>query len=71
MLAKKSSAFIQKSSTKHSKKVDSRHAVREARERARPVFKPGEAELLYIASNGHEVWGLLPQPQIPGYTYSF
>ncbi len=58
-------------STKHSKKLDLRQATREARKRAQPVFKPGEAELLYIDENGHEVWGLLPQPQIPGYTYSF
>ncbi|HET9504751.1 MAG TPA: hypothetical protein VFO93_14505 [Hymenobacter sp.] len=71
MYAKKSAAFIEKSSSKHSKKPDARQAVREARKRAQPVFKPGEAELLYIDKSGHEVWRLLPQPQIPGYTYSF
>lgn len=58
-------------STKHSKKVNPRQAVREARKRAQLVFKPGEAQLLFVTEAGHEVWALVPQPQIPGYTYSF
>jgi hypothetical protein len=71
MFTKKSSAFIEKSSTKDSKKLDARQAVREARKRAQPIFKPGEAELLCTCSEGHEVWRLLPQPQILDYTVSF
>jgi hypothetical protein len=58
-------------SKKYSKKLNPRQAVREARKRAQPVFKPGEAELIFVTEAGHEGWKLLPQPQIPGYTYSF
>lgn len=56
---------------KPSKRNDARQAVREARKAARPVFKPGEARLAFVTAAGHEVWELLPQPQIPGYTYAF
>lgn len=58
-------------SAKHSKRLDPRQAVREAKKRAQPVFKPGEAQLLFVTEAGHEVWELVPQPQIPGYTYAF
>ena len=57
-------------SAKHSKKVDTRRAVREARKAARPVFAPGEAELDFIGPNGEEYYRLNPV-SIPGYTYSF
>ncbi len=57
-------------SAKRSKKVDHRQAIREARKAARPVFAPGEAELLYVCEDGSEVHMLNPV-SIPGYTYSF
>ncbi|WP_143163988.1 hypothetical protein [Hymenobacter daecheongensis] len=56
---------------KTSKRNDPRQAEREARKRARPVFEPGKARLAFVTEAGHEVWELLPQPQIPGYTYAF
>ena len=56
---------------KRSKKKHPNQEIREARKRARPVFAPGEARLAYVMEDGREVWELLPQPQIPGYTYSF
>lgn len=56
---------------KASKRNDAQQAVREARKRAKPVFTPGEARLAFVTEAGHEVWELLPQPQIPGYTYAF
>lgn len=57
-------------SAKHSKKVNTRQAVREAYKAARPVFAPGEAELDFIGPNGEEYYRLNPV-SIPGYTYSF
>lgn len=57
-------------SAKHSKKLNARPAVREARKAARPVFAPGEAELDFIGPNGEEYYRLNPV-SIPGYTYSF
>ncbi|UYZ62377.1 hypothetical protein [Hymenobacter weizhouensis] len=59
------------SSAKRSSKNDQRQAQREARKAARPVFQPGEAVLDFIGPNGEEYYRLLPQPQIPGYTYAF
>jgi hypothetical protein len=57
-------------SPKHSKKADTRQAVREARKAARPVFEPGEAELYLVAEDGSKYY-LLNPVTIPGYTYSF
>ena len=57
-------------SGKHSKKIDPRQALREARKAARPVCGPGEAELLYVREDGSEVHRLNPVT-IPGYTHSF
>ena len=56
---------------KASKRSDLRQAEREARKRERPVFEPGHARVAFVTEAGHEVWELLPQPQIPGYTYAF
>ena len=58
-------------SAKRSKRLDARQALRDARKRARPVFEPGTARLAFVTEAGHEVWELLPRPQIPGYTYAF
>ena len=57
-------------SGKHSKKIDPRQAVREARKAAGRVFAPGEVELLYVREDGTEIHRLNPVT-IPGYTYSF
>ncbi len=57
-------------SPKHSKKIDPRQAVREARKAANGAITPERIAKIHVLSNGDELIQLKPV-SIPGYTYSF
>ena len=59
------------SPSENRRRNNARQAQREARKAAnRQQFAPGEATLLYVDENGHEIYEMHPV-SIPGYTYSF
>lgn len=61
---------MKESSPKHSKRLDPKQAVREARKAANRRIKPEEIERVIVLSNGDEAL-VLKHIAIPGYTYAF